>query len=149
MTLQRTDGSNRDFRELIVMLDRELWDRYAEIQQEYERGNIVNDDVRVVMAYGNSIALGCGCLRGTGEQGVVEMKRVFVRPEYRRRNIARDIVVELETWAKEVPQRRIILETGKKQPEAIRLYESLGYAVIESYGEYSGKPESVCMAKTL
>lgn len=149
MNLQRTDGSNKEFRELVVMLDKELWDRYAEIQQEYDRGNIVGDDVRVVLAYGNRLALGCGCLRGTGERGVVEMKRVFVRPEYRRRSIARDIVVELESWAKEDRDRQIILETGTKQPEAIRLYESLGYSVIPKYGEYEGKPESVCMAKSL
>lgn len=149
MNLQRTDGSNRDFRELVVMLDKELWDRYAEIQQEYERGNIVGDDVRVVLAYGSRTALGCGCLRETGERGVVEMKRVFVRPEYRRRSIARDIVVELESWAKEDRDRQIILETGTKQPEALRLYESLGYSVIPNYGEYGGKPESVCMAKSL
>jgi GNAT superfamily N-acetyltransferase len=77
------------------------------------------------------------------------MKRVFVRAEYRRRNIARDIVVELESWAREDRDRRIILETGTKQPEALRLYESLGYRAIPNYGEYEGKPVSVCMAKSL
>jgi hypothetical protein len=55
----------------------------------------------------------------------------------------------LEIEAAAMGYRRLVLETGTKQPEAIELYVSAGYELIESYGEYRDYPESRCFAKTL
>jgi GNAT superfamily N-acetyltransferase len=78
-----------------------------------------------------------------------ELKRVFVLPEHRGRGIARRLTVELERAVRQVGFRRLVLETGTAQPEAIGLYTALGYEPIESYGRYAGEPDQLCYGKRL
>jgi len=42
-----------------------------------------------------------------------------------------------------------VMEIGKNQPEAIQLYQKIGFEVIENYGQYAGIDNSVCMQKTV
>jgi GNAT superfamily N-acetyltransferase len=56
---------------------------------------------------------------------------------------------ELELWAAEVNYKDCILETGKKQPEAIALYKKAGYTIISNYGQYKNVENSVCMKKSI
>ena len=74
---------------------------------------------------------------------------MFVHPEYRNKGIGLDILNELELWASELNYSEWILETGKKQPEAIKLYTKAGYQIIENYGQYENIENSVCMEKTI
>jgi GNAT superfamily N-acetyltransferase len=78
-----------------------------------------------------------------------EIKRMFVKPEYRGGGIATFVLTELEVWAKELNYTACILETGKKQPEAIALYQKVGYTIIPSYGQYKNIENSVCMKKEI
>ena len=59
------------------------------------------------------------------------------------------VLKDLEAWAKELGYTKCILETGKKMPEAIRVYEKNDYALIPNYGQYAGVVESVCFEKLL
>src|SRR5262249_14449887 len=93
-------------------------------------------------------AAGCGALRRLAE-GVGELKRMYVCPEERGRGIGRRILAVLEAEARALGLRRIVLETGVRQAEALALYEGAGYRPIPAYGEYVGSPISVCMAKDL
>ena len=70
-------------------------------------------------------------------------------PEHRGLGIAGQVLAELEAWAIELGFSESILETGKKQPEAIRLYQKSGYQLIPNFGQYHGVDNSVCMRKTL
>jgi GNAT superfamily N-acetyltransferase len=79
----------------------------------------------------------------------MEVKRMFVPPASRRKGIAALILAELERWAKDLSATSCILETGKKQPEAIRLYTKCGYHPIPNYGQYAGMENSVCFEKLL
>ncbi len=54
---------------------------------------------------------------------------------------------ELERWAQQLGYQRCVLETGKKQPEAIALYTRRGYHLIPNYGQYVGVESSVCFEK--
>jgi putative acetyltransferase len=149
MEIIRTNGANADFRGLVVLLDRDLWARYPDLMHLYVAGNIVDDHVRVVLAYQDGVAIGCACLREYSGDGI-ELKRMFVRPERRGRGAAKAILAELVAWARELGFSRIILETGKRQPEAIALYEKTGFTRIDSYGDYDeNDEESVCMGKAL
>ena len=74
---------------------------------------------------------------------------MYTRPTARRRGIARLLLSELESHAVALGYPRLVLETGTKQPEAIAMYESLGYARIPSYGQYKDFPDSRCFAKDL
>jgi putative acetyltransferase len=79
----------------------------------------------------------------------VEIKRMFVLPGYRGKGHALEIVKALEAWATEYGYKTCILETGKKQPEAINLYQKAGYAIIKNFGQYEHIENSVCMKKHL
>ena len=63
--------------------------------------------------------------------------------------IASIVLTELEKWAREMGIKKCILETGKKQPEAISLYQKNGYAVIPNFGQYEDVENSVCFEKLL
>ena len=74
---------------------------------------------------------------------------MYVTPAARRQGIARRILIELERHAREFSYRAVRLETGIQQPEAQRLYESLGYQRIAAFGHYVGNPTSVCYEKII
>jgi GNAT superfamily N-acetyltransferase len=79
----------------------------------------------------------------------MEIKRMFVRENQRRKGIASMILDELECWTKELGFVRCILETGEKLPEAINLYQKKGYSRIANYGQYECLGSSVCLGKNL
>lgn len=79
----------------------------------------------------------------------VEVKRMYTLPEYRGKGIAAELLGELEKWAAELEYGRCVLETGLKQPGAIRLYEKSGYIVMPNYGQYVGVENSVCFEKSI
>ncbi len=95
---------------------------------------------------GNPVA--CGAIRRL-EEDVAELKRVFVKVDFRGRGYSKAIVNELERQARTRGYRVVRLETGVRQPEAISLYESLGYHRIPNYGEHRENSLSVCFEKTL
>ncbi|MCW0211840.1 MAG: GNAT family N-acetyltransferase [Pseudonocardia sp.] len=81
--------------------------------------------------------------------GDAEIKRMYVVPESRGLGHARAVLAELERTAAAAGRTRMILETGLKQPEAVALYESSGYAPMERFGVYRLEPESVCFCKSV
>jgi GNAT superfamily N-acetyltransferase len=67
----------------------------------------------------------------------------------RRRGISRVVLAHLEDRAAALGYRRLVLETGTAQPEALALYEASGWVRITAYGHYRDSPESICFAKEL
>jgi GNAT superfamily N-acetyltransferase len=59
------------------------------------------------------------------------------------------ILAELEKWAGELSCTKCILETGKRQPDAIGLYKKNGYKPVPNYGQYAGVENSVCFEKVI
>lgn len=144
----RTDSENTDFRELVRLLDEDLAIRDGADHSFYAQFNKVDAIKNVVVVYQNGEAIGCGAFKKYDEK-TVEIKRMFVREENRGKGAAVEILTELEKWASESGFEFAVLETGKKQPEAIRLYEKSGYKLIPNYGQYEGIENSVCMKKSL
>jgi GNAT superfamily N-acetyltransferase len=81
--------------------------------------------------------------------GEVEIKRMYVVPAARGAGYARAVLAALEDLARRLGAARVVLETGERQPEAIRLYESSGYLPIEGFGHYKDAPLSRSYAKQL
>ena len=148
INLIRTNSDNPDFTKLVALLDRDLAIRDGDDHAFYAQFNKTNHIRHVVVAYENEEAVGCGAFKEY-ETDVVEIKRMFVQPQHRGKGIAGLILTELENWAKELQNTSCVLETGKKQPEAIRLYQKSGYAIIPNYGQYAGIDNSVCMKKEI
>lgn len=96
------------------------------------------------------VPMSCGGWRRVpGEDGLAEIKRMYVAEGYRRRGLARVVLAELEASARAAGVRRIRLETGHRQPEAMALYDTSGYVRIENYGVYRKHATSTCFAKDL
>jgi putative acetyltransferase len=91
-------------------------------------------------------AVGCGAIVVTPEYG--EVKRMFVHPSARGQGVAQRLLGMLESEALARGCRQFMLETGPSQPEAIGLYERLGYRVRGPYGDYRDDPLSVFMEKS-
>ncbi|KQL43604.1 hypothetical protein AN963_29665 [Brevibacillus choshinensis] len=149
ISLTRTSADHPDFGLLVELLDKDLWNRYPDNQQSFVAFNVIKLDAKVVVAYVDNSPVGCGCFRERAEQGVVEIKRMYVDNEARGKGIAKKILGELEAWAVEMGKERAILETGKNQPEAVSLYDKLGYEVIDRYEPYVDSAVSICMGKVL
>lgn len=84
--------------------------------------------------------------------GDAEIKRMFVVPQARGRGLARRILAALEADARAAGRTRMVLETGSEQPEAIALYASSGYRMLEpgeKFGHYRDYEQSRCMVKPL
>ena len=148
LTLIRTDSNNIDFRELVILLDKELAIRDGEEHTFYAQFNKVDAIKHVVVAYQNEIPVACGAIKPFSDTAA-EVKRMFVHPDYRKKGYAARILTELEKWTVELGFLKCVLETGKRQPEAISLYQKVGYQIISNYGQYIGVDNSICMSKTL
>ena len=74
---------------------------------------------------------------------------MYVRADWRRRGIARELLTELENRAAKAGYLRAVLETGTEQPEALALYPSAGWTSIPGYGHYKWSPRNRCFAKDL
>jgi putative acetyltransferase len=144
----RTTFTNSDFGYLVSLLDQDLKIRDGDEHAFYSQFNKIDKLQHAVVAYKDGVAIGSGALRQY-DNDTVEIKRMFVKPECRGHGIAGVILSELEAWAKELSFSRCILETGKKQPEAIALYLKSGYAIFPCYGQYQNVDNSICMEKKL
>ena len=146
--LIRTDSDDPAFRTLVTLLDQDLSERDGDEHSFFAQYNKLDKIFHVVVAYHDQTPAGCGTIKQYGTN-IAEIKRMFVHPDFRRKGIARIILSELEVWAKELKYSVCILETGIRQPEAINLYQKLGYTYIPNYGQYEGVESSVCMEKQL
>jgi len=144
----RTDSSNQDFIDLVKHLDADLAERDGKEHSFYAQFNKIDKIKHVVIAYENSRPVGCGAIKEYAPS-IMEVKRMYTPPESRGRGVASKVLTELETWATEMSYEKCILETGKKQPEAIGLYKKNGYTLIPNYGQYAEVENSVCFEKLL
>lgn len=144
----RTLSDNKDFQILVNLLDEDLRIRDGDEHSFYAQFNTIESIRNVIVCYIDDRAIGCGAFKEY-DQTKVEIKRMFVLPAHRGHGIGLNILRELELWAAELNYPECILETGKKQPEAIRLYQKAGYALIKKYGQYENVENSVCMMKAI
>jgi GNAT superfamily N-acetyltransferase len=91
--------------------------------------------------------VGHAALRDLG--GDLEVKRVFIAPEARGKGASRAVMAALEDIARRRGARRLILQTGDRQPDAVALYERIGYRAIPIYPPYDAIAFSICLAKDL
>lgn len=142
---------------LLSELDAYLYRQYppeelgTEINHILDVAALLQPDVTFVAAWLDDEALGCGAIRrmSDGQGSYAEVKRMFVRPAARGQRIAERVLQSLEQVARAEGHARMLLETGTRQPEALRLYERLGYRVCDPFGGYPPHPLSVFMEKPL
>ncbi|MEJ1222957.1 GNAT family N-acetyltransferase [Sediminicola sp. 1XM1-17] len=144
----RTDAKHPDFKMLVAKLDADLAQRDGDEHSFYDQFNKIALIKYALVAYEEGVPIACGAIKQL-EPNVMEVKRMYVTPEKRGMGFATMVLSELEDWARELGQKTCVLETGKRQPEAIALYTKNGYTVIPNYGQYAGIENSVCFEKHL
>lgn len=102
-----------------------------------------------VVARDGGRPVACGALRPGPEPGTGEVKRMYVVPDARGRRIAEQVLDRLADTALALGYRRLVLETGTAQPEALRLYERLGWRPVPAFGHYRASPLSRCYGRDL
>ena len=148
ITLVRTNSDNKDFILLVKQLDEYLAELDGEEHAFYNQLNKINTLHHVVVAYKGDKPVGCGAIREHAP-GIMEVKRMYTLEEHRGTGVGTKILNELETWAAEMFCDKCVLETGKRQPDAVELYKKRGYKVIPGYGKYANIENSVCFEKDL
>lgn len=151
MIFKHTDGSNTDFVALCHELDAYLNHIVGgeENRAQYIPYNSLDDDVYdAFVAYDCDQAVGCAAIKRYDDESA-EVKRVFIREEYRGQKISKELMKLLEQTAKEQGYSCLLLESGEILVEAMALYRKTGFTVIPNYGPYVDMPESVCMKKEL
>jgi GNAT superfamily N-acetyltransferase len=144
----RTDTLNKDFITLVGQLDAELARRDGDDHAFYDQFNKIENMKHAIVLYENQKPLGCGAVKEFNP-GTMEIKRMYVAPESRGKGFAAKILASLEEWARELQFNRCVLETGKRQPEAIRLYRHTGYRRIPNDGQSADVENSLCFEKKL
>lgn len=107
------------------------------------------DDIQdVILLYDDKKPVACAGFKYY-DAGIAEMKRVFIRKEYRGRGLSKELVARLESGARSKGCHTMILETGKPLEAARGLYRAMGYTETENYGQYKNLSGSVCMRKEI
>jgi putative acetyltransferase len=134
---------------LIAALDAHLAGRYSADQRfgpNLRPEHLAPGLGTFVIARLDGRAVGCGALRRLDET-TAEVKRMYVEPGVRGRGVAKEILDHIEAAARVMGTRRLVLETGIYQAEAIGLYRRMGFNPVRCWGEYTDVLTSVCFEK--
>jgi putative acetyltransferase len=142
----RTNSENSDFINLVKKLDAYLKITDEDEHDFYNQYNNIDVLKYIIVVYKNDIPVGCGAIKKYDEIAL-EVKRMYVSEDKRGQGIAQIIITELEVWTKELGYKKCILETGKRQVEAVKFYHKCNYKVIPNYGQYIGMENSICFEK--
>lgn len=157
LEIKRTNSENKDFIKLVKKLDASLKITDGDDHDFYNQFNGIDAIKHVVVAYVDTETgsaqvkkpVGCGAIKHFDENQV-EVKRMFVDSKQRGLGIAPKILIELETWAKELHYKKCILETGERQVEAVKLYHKSNYTLMKiNYGQYENVANSLCFEKNI
>lgn len=148
ITITQTNSENTDFIQLVKLLDADLAARDGIEHLFYNQFNKIATIKHAVVAYENDQPIGCGAIKEY-QPNAMEVKRMYTLPESRGKGVATKILTALEEWAAALGYKKTVLETGKRQTEAIALYLRNDYKIIPNYGQYVGVENSVCFEKLL
>ncbi len=164
VTLSAVAWEDADSARLRTIQQAEIAVRYADPDETPTTSDIgrppsADEIVVSLLLRVDGVPVGCAALRdvsglsdeigGFHAPGTGEVKRVFVSAEHRGRGLSRLLMQGIEAHAVAAGLRRLVLETGTKQPESVALYRSIGFEPIDRYGEYADSDESLCFAKAL
>ena len=145
-----TDGTDEDFH-VFYLKTEEYYSKIvggAANRKSFMPYNISASISDVLIAYTDGKAIACAGLKKYSEEDV-EIKRVWVEPEFRRHHLAAGMMEMIETKAKDLGFKRMILQTRPIMKDACGLYEKLGFSVIQNYPPYDKLEGAICFAKPI
>jgi GNAT superfamily N-acetyltransferase len=138
VTRERPDSA--DAVELIAELDAQLTPLYSPGNRHgYSVEKLLAEQVAFFVLRVDGVPAGCGGVQLFGSD-YAELKRMYVRPQYRGSGLGRLLVDHLADHARSHGIALLRLETGIHQATAIRLYERLGFQRVPPFGAYEQGP---------
>lgn len=141
---------------LLDALDRYLASLYPpEANHIMDMQELLAPEVSFLVARDGELIVGTGACRRmpgepqTGGEPYGEIKRMFVDPSRRGERLGARLLAALEDTLRAEGFRLALLETGREQSEAVRLYERCGYIERGAYGGYPDNGLSVFYGKAL
>lgn len=139
--IERVHSITDDVRALIFELDSELAVAYPPEQMHgLTLRSLFEPHVEFFVAHLGDAAVGCGGVAFF--DGFAEVKRMYVREAARGEGIAQALLAHIEDVTKAAGVRLLRLETGVRQPAAIRLYERVGFRPCAAFGPYTSMAPS-------
>lgn len=148
IAVRYVDVQDDVLQELVRELDDYFFDNWGDIAGQYQKYHDLSKMACAVVAYVGHSAVGCGCWKPL-DAATAEVKRMYVRPDFRRNGVAREILTALEDHAVRNGCHRMVLETGAAMPDAIASYERMGYVRCPAFGAFVGDEICVCMEKAV
>ena len=145
-----TDGNNEDFQKFYLKTE-EFYSNLVgglKNREAFVPYNISASISDVLIASVSGVAVGCAGLKAYSDSDV-EIKRVWVDPEYRGNHISSAMMDALEKKAVELGFKRAVLQTRPQMTEAVSLYTKRGYEPIDNYPPYDKLEGAICFAKKL
>ncbi len=93
------------------------------------------------------LPVGHAALRWLGDD--LELKRLYVQPAHRGRGVSAALLTAVQQAARRLGARRIVLQTGDRQPDAEHVYARTGYTRIPIFPPYEALTHSRCFQKIL
>ena len=153
--IRRAEIISTAARNLILALESEMLQLYPEDAEDpatdhftLRADEVSNGRGAFMIAYSANTPVACGAIRLRNPE-TAEIKRMYVVPQARGQGIAGRLLDALESEARHLGARKIVLETGPRQPEAISLYLTAGFVEIEGFGKFKDHPLSYFMGKEL
>ncbi len=140
-----TNQNDERFLKLVDELDQGYYKLIGDELSKYEKYNEFKQHHTVILALDFGKAIACASYRVCSENSV-EFKRVYVKKEYRKKEIAYNLIKELEDNIDEDYKYSYIV-TGKHNHAAIKLYEKLNYEEIPKFGQFKEDDSVICMKK--
>jgi len=153
ITIELAPTATADVHALISELDRTLAAEYPPDQRHgLALDAIFQPHIRFFLARLNGAAVGCGGVALFAD--FAEVKRMYVRDTVRGRGVAQALLTRIETTAREAGLFLLRLETGERQPAALKFYARAGFVPCAAFGAYAAMPSqatatSVFMEKPL
>ena len=133
---------SRDAITLITELEAYLDPLYpAESRHGLSVAQLLQEKVAFFVVRQDGAAAGCGGVQLFGSD-YGEVKRMYIRPQFRGLGLAKSMLDHLKSYAQEHKVKLLRLETGIYQSEAIGLYERMGFQRIPPFGAYQADPLS-------
>ena len=151
MIIESLNPSLADVQDLIAESDAFYEDLYpAESNHLDPLDELSRDHVAFIGCRVEGRLVGCAAIKLMSDDGsYAEVKRLFVKADFRGRGLSRSLMLELEGLAQQWGVPVLRLETGIRQPEALGLYRSMNYRQRGPFGQYQADPLSVFMEKSI
>ena len=148
MEIKFVDAENADLLMLAAKLDEYYFEIVGEVHKRYAKYNDPHLFSCRAVVYIDGKPAGCGCWKRIDERSV-EVKRIYVLPEYRRQGVASVVIGAVERDAAQHGYTHAILETARTTADSAALYLKLGYRVMPYYGSPAGADNCLCFEKEL